>query len=57
MLVPFALRHHLWWLVGTNNASADLTQLLGLLAISAAVIFGTAYIAESILGLHSEPRT
>ncbi|MGH9091008.1 MAG: hypothetical protein ACRDZR_06470 [Acidimicrobiales bacterium] len=50
VLVPFALRYHLWWLVGSNNAAAGLAQLLGLLAIS-----GVAYAAESLLGLHAEP--
>lgn len=57
ILVPFALRYHLWWLVGSNNATAGLTQLLDLLAIFAVVIFGAAYFAELLLGLHSEPRT
>jgi hypothetical protein len=57
ILVPFALRYHLWWLVGSTNAAAGLAQLLGLLALSGIVIFGTTYIAESLLGLHSEPLT
>lgn len=57
ILVPFAFRYHLWWLVGTNNSAAGLAQLVGLLVISGIAIFGVVFGAESLLGLHSEPRT
>jgi hypothetical protein len=55
ILVPFALRYHLWWMVGSTNAMAGLTQLLGLLSLFAAVIFAVAYTIESKLRVHS-PR-
>jgi len=42
VLVPFALRYHLWWLVGSDNSAAGLSQLLQLLAIAAVAIFSTA---------------
>jgi hypothetical protein len=54
ILVPFALRYHLWRLVGSTNSTAGLSQLLGLLRISAVVIFAGAYSAESLLRAHSE---
>ncbi len=53
VLVPFAFRYHLWWLVGSNNSAAGLSQLLGLLGISGAIIFFAAFLAESLLHLHS----
>jgi hypothetical protein len=56
LLVPFALRNGLWWMVGSNSNAAGLPQLVALLAISILVIFVTAYAAETALRLHSEPR-
>jgi hypothetical protein len=55
ILVPFALRGHLWWLVGTNEATAGLTQLAELLVIFATAIFAVVYGAESGLRLHRDP--
>jgi len=52
VLVPFALRYHLWWVVSSNNQSAGLTQLVELLAISAPVIFGASFAVEAALGVH-----
>jgi hypothetical protein len=46
VLVPFALRDHLWWLVGSTGAAAGLTQLLQLLAICALAIFAASYSGE-----------
>jgi hypothetical protein len=54
VLVPFALRYHLWWLVGATNADASLDQLVELLLLSAGVIFAVVLSAESIMGSHSE---
>jgi hypothetical protein len=48
VLVPFALRYHLWWLVGTSNSAAGLGQLAQLLGISAAGIFAASYLARSL---------
>lgn len=56
LLFPFALRNGLWWLVGSNGNAARLPQLVGLLAISALVMFVATYAAETLLHLHSEPR-
>lgn len=53
VLVPFAFRYHLWWLVGSNNSAAGPSQLFGLLGIFAALIFFTALFVESVLHLHS----
>jgi hypothetical protein len=48
VLVPFALRYHLWWLVGSTNSTAGLSQLLQLLAISVVAIFSAAYLCGSL---------
>jgi hypothetical protein len=56
LLVPFALRNGLWWMVGSNRTAAGLPQLLALLGISILVIFVAAYAAETALHLHSAPR-
>jgi hypothetical protein len=53
VLVPFALRYHLWWLVGATNADASLGQLVELLLFSAGMIFAVVLSAESIMGGHS----
>lgn len=53
VLVPFALRYHLWWVVGATNATASIQQLVELLLLAAGLIFGAAFAGESILGLHS----
>ena len=54
VLVPFALRYHLWWLVGATNTGASLGQLVELLLLSAGMIFAVVLSAESIVGSHSE---
>jgi hypothetical protein len=54
VLFPFALRYHLWWMVGSTNAMAGLTQLIELLLLFAAAIFATAFAVESGLRLHSQ---
>ena len=54
VLVPFALRYHLWWLVGATNADASLGQLVELLLLSAGTIFAVVLSAESITGSHSQ---
>jgi hypothetical protein len=55
ILVPFAMRNHLWWMVGSNPDAADLAQLLQLLAIFATAIFAVTYLSETLLRLHREP--
>lgn len=55
ILVPFAMRNHLWWLVSSSNSAAGLSQLLQFLSISAAVIFAAVYVPESLLHTHREP--
>jgi hypothetical protein len=54
VLVPFALRYHLWWLVGATNADASLGQLTELLLLSAGMIFAVVLSAESMFGRHPE---
>jgi hypothetical protein len=54
ILVPFAVRNDLWWVIGGNQAGARLPQLVQLLGIFAIVIFVAAYGAESLLRLHGE---
>jgi hypothetical protein len=56
LLVALALRNGLWWMVGSNSNAAGLHQLVALLGIAVLVIFVTAYAAETVLRLHSEPR-
>jgi hypothetical protein len=55
ILVPFAVRNDLWWVIGSNPADARLPQLGQLLGIFTIVIFVAAYAAESLLRLHREP--
>lgn len=55
ILVPFAVRDHLWWMIGSNPDAAGLTQLLSLLGIFAVGIFAVAYICETLLRLHRDP--
>jgi len=52
VLFPFALRYHLWWIVGSTYDVAGLTQLIELLAIFSGAIFATAFGIESALQLH-----
>jgi hypothetical protein len=54
ILVPFALRGHLWWLVGSTNADAGISQLVRLLAICAVAAFAATYLVESALHLHRD---
>jgi len=53
VLILFAFRYHLWWLVGTTNAVAGLSQLVQLLMISGAALFLTVFGIESAFRLHS----
>ena len=55
VLVPFAVRDHLWWIVGSNPDAAGLAQLLQLLGIFTVAIFAVAYISETLLQLHRDP--
>lgn len=48
VLVAFAFRYHLWWIVGSSNAVAGLPQLLALLGISALSVFAVALALESL---------
>jgi hypothetical protein len=54
ILVPFALRGHLWWLVGSTNADAGIPQLVQLLAICAVAAFAATYLLESALHLYRD---
>jgi NhaP-type Na+/H+ and K+/H+ antiporter len=54
ILVPFAFRYHLWWVIGSNNNSAGIPQLVAVLAIFAILIFSVTFAVESHLRLHSE---
>jgi hypothetical protein len=56
ILVPLALRDHLWWLIGTSSLAAGLIQLVQLLGIFSVAIFAAAYAAESILRLRCDPE-
>jgi len=53
VLVPFAFRYHLWWMVGSTNAAAGATQIAELIAISAVAIFTVTLGAEALLRTHS----
>jgi hypothetical protein len=57
VLVPFALRYHLWWVVGSRNSVAGPSQLAGLLCWSAFVIFAATFAAETVLGRHNHSST
>ena len=52
ILFPFALRYHLWWMVGSTNTVAGLTQLIELLLLFAGAIFAVAFAVETGLRLH-----
>jgi hypothetical protein len=56
ILIPFAMRDHLWWLVGSSNADAGISQLVQLLTIFAVAIFAATYALEAGLHLHGEGR-
>ncbi len=53
VLFPFALRYHLWWIVGNSNVTAGLSQLTELLLLFAGGIFAAAFAIETGLRLHS----
>jgi hypothetical protein len=55
VLVAFAFRYHLWWIVGSRNAVAGLAQLLALLGISALSVFAVVLALETLLRVHA-PR-
>jgi hypothetical protein len=57
VLVLFGLRYHLWWIVGTTNATATLLQLIELLALAAGCIFLATFVTESLLGIHPGAST
>ena len=52
VLVAFAFRYHLWWIVGSRNAVAGLSQLLALLGISALSVFAVVFALETLLRIH-----
>jgi hypothetical protein len=52
VLIPFALRDHLWSLVGSSDAAAGVPQLAELLGIFTPGIFVTSLAIESALNLH-----
>lgn len=52
VLFPFALRYHLWWMIGSSNSTAGLTQLMELLLFFAGAIFGLTLAVETVLRLH-----
>jgi hypothetical protein len=54
ILIPFAMRNHLWWLIGSDNADAGISQLVQLLTVCTFAIFAAAYVLESGLHLHGE---
>jgi len=54
VLVAFAFRYHLWWIVGSNNTKAGIPQLSTVLGIAAALIFAAVFAVESLLRSHSE---
>jgi len=53
VLVPFALRYHLWWIVGSRDAVAGIPQLAELLGVFAISIFSVVFAVESLLRVHS----
>lgn len=53
VLVPFAFRYHLWWMVRSTNAAAGAAQITELVALSAVVIFSSVLGAETAMRLHS----
>lgn len=53
VLIPFAFRYHLWWIVGSTNSTAGIPQLAAMLAICAVMIFATTVSVESLFRLHS----
>lgn len=57
ILIPFAFRYHLWWIVSSTNSSAGIPQLAAMLGICAVLIFATTLSVESLLGLHSRDVT
>jgi hypothetical protein len=55
ILIPFAVRNHLWWMVGSTADAAGLAQLLQLLAIFTVAIFTVTYLSETLLRVHRGP--
>lgn len=54
VLVAFAFRYHLWWIVGSNNTTAGIPQLSAVLGIAAVLIFAVVLAGETLLRSHSE---
>ena len=54
--ISSAVRNSLWWIVGSSEALAHLPQLGELLAGAALLGFGTTFIFESLIRLHSLTR-
>ena len=52
VLIPFAFRSRLWWLVGSTDHRAGLGQLAELLVLVSGVSFVAVWVTETILGLH-----
>jgi hypothetical protein len=57
VLVPFALRARLWFLVDTSNAVAGVAQLAEMLALCAVVIFASVLVTEEVIGLHGDDQS
>ena len=55
VLVIFAFRNSLWWIVGSDGNLAGIPQLSLLLIIFAVPIFVLPFAAETLLRLHDEP--
>ena len=57
VLVPFALRDSLWWIVGSNSGQAGVPQLGALLGIFALLIFAVAAAVDLPARLHPGRKT
>ncbi len=55
VLIPFAFRDNLWWIVASNSTAARAPQFAALLGIFALLIFAAVLAAESLLRLHTQP--
>jgi hypothetical protein len=55
VLVPFAFRDNLWWIIGSDSTAAGVPQLGAMLGIFAVLIFAAVFATESLLRLHAKP--